>query len=565
MRRRPAGVSVVESPSEPSSSALLAPACLRAPLARRRRPSSPPPAPAPLAMLSRDAALAALSRGSEGSVLLRRVRVPRACLSDEALRAAADAEGVVTCDVGISRGLVSVARLAAPPGSGSDAEAGHDATLDARGAMLWPAFVDAHTHLCKTHAVPRCRNPSGSINDALACEVTDQPRWSSPDVGAGRDIERRMDFALRSCLHHGTRAVRTHLDGVNAEDEALRSLVYAAFDAARAKYAPLGIALQGVANLYLPLYAALPEMAARHADDAAKHEGVVLGAYCGDVSASPPGETARAFDALFALAEARSLDVDLHVDENNNPAGCGVEELCGALERARARGYAGIVTLGHVTSLSLQPPETQRGVIARLASLAPLAVVCNPFTNLGLQDRRGTDPPVGVAIDRAAPRTPLWRGLTLLQELRAAGVTVAAASDNVRDWWHPYGDYDCLAVWREAVLAGHLDTAPSEGDWADAVCGAAASAMGLSGAERGVIEVGARADLVLFPNARRCSELLARPHGDRVAIRGGDAIDHPLPTFDELDDLVEGLELEVDTEQDVLRGATKRTLKSSDE
>ena len=94
--------------------------------------------------------------------------------------------------------------------------------------MLWPAFVDAHTHLCKTHAVPRCRNPSGSINDALACEVTDQPRWSSPDVGAGRDIERRMDFALRSCLHHGTRAVRTHLDGVNAEDEALRSLVYAA-------------------------------------------------------------------------------------------------------------------------------------------------------------------------------------------------------------------------------------------------------------------------------------------------------------------------------------------------
>jgi hypothetical protein len=31
------------------------------------------------------------------------------------------------------------------------------------------------------------------------------------------------------------------------------------------------------------------------------------------------------------------------------------------------------------------------------------------------------------------------------------GVPVAAASDNVRDWWHPYGDYDCLAVWREAV------------------------------------------------------------------------------------------------------------------
>jgi cytosine deaminase len=49
--------------------------------------------------------------------------------------------------------------------------------LCGKGAMLWPAFVDVHTHLCKTHAVPRCRNPSGSINDALACEVADQPRW----------------------------------------------------------------------------------------------------------------------------------------------------------------------------------------------------------------------------------------------------------------------------------------------------------------------------------------------------------------------------------------------------
>ena len=47
-------------------------------------------------------------------------------------------------------------------------------------------------------------------------EVTDQPRWyPHPEVegGDGRDIERRMDFALRSSLHHGTRAVRTHLDG----------------------------------------------------------------------------------------------------------------------------------------------------------------------------------------------------------------------------------------------------------------------------------------------------------------------------------------------------------------
>ena len=223
-------------------------------------------------MLPRQAAIDAL-KGGDGTLVLRRVTVPVACLADESLKAAADAEGAVSCDVTISSGKITDVSIHDPeplPGLGR---------LDARGSMLWPAFVDAHTHLCKTHAVPRCRNPSGSINDALACEVTDQPRWIEPG-----DVERRMDFALRSCLHHGTRAVRTHLDGTNAPEEALRDRIYQVFDAKRAEYATKGIVLQGVANLYLPLYADLPAMAARHAKDAASHPGVVLGAYCGDVS-----------------------------------------------------------------------------------------------------------------------------------------------------------------------------------------------------------------------------------------------------------------------------------------
>ena len=494
-------------------------------------------------MLPRKAAVDAL-KGGEETLVLRRVTVPLACLTDESLRAAADAEGAVSCDVTLAGGTITGVAIHDPtplPGTGR---------LDARGSMLWPAFVDAHTHLCKTHAVPRCRNPSGSINDALACEVTDQPRWIEPG-----DVERRMDFALRSCLHHGTRAVRTHLDGTNASDAAMRQRIYDVFDAKRAEYESRGIVLQGVANLYLPLYADAPEMAARHAADAASHAGVVLGAYCGDVSHGEPGATDAHLDALFALASKHGLDVDLHIDENNNPDCCGVRVLCGALERARERGYDGSVVLGHVTSLALQTAEVQAEVVARLAKLAPVHVVCNPFTNLGLQDRRGTAPPIGKLVARDEPRTPLWRGLTLLQELRAANVPVAAASDNVRDWWHPYGDYDPLQVWREAVAMGHLDTAPSEGAWADLVTAAAADAMGVGG---GVIAVGEPADLVLFPGARRFSELLARPHHDRVVVRRGKATETKLPDFSELDDLVDDRAAVVDTSQEFLRGATKK-------
>ena len=74
----------------------------------------------------------------------------------------------------------------------------------------------------------------------------------------------------------------------------------------------------------------------------------------------------------------------------------------------------------------------------------------------------------------------------------------------------------------------------------------------------GVIAVGEPADLVLFPGARRFSELLARPHHDRVVVRRGKATETKLPDFSELDDLVDGREAVVDTSQDILRGATKK-------
>ena len=493
-------------------------------------------------MLPRKAAVDAL-KGGEETLVLRRVTVPLACLTDESLRAAADAEGAVSCDVTLAGGTITGVAIHDPaplPGTGR---------LDARGSMLWPAFVDAHTHLCKTHAVPRCRNPSGSINDALACEVTDQPRWIEPG-----DVERRMDFgaAFVPPPRHARRAHpprRHQRTGRGHEAEDIRRLRRQARRVRIARDRPAG-----GGELPPRCTRTSRRWAARHAADAASHAGVVLGAYCGDVSHGEPGATDAHLDALFALASKHGLDVDLHIDENNNPDCCGVRVLCGALERARERGYDGSVVLGHVTSLALQTAEVQAEVVARLAKLAPVHVVCNPFTNLGLQDRRGTAPPIGKLVARDEPRTPLWRGLTLLQELRAANVPVAAASDNVRDWWHPYGDYDPLQVWREAVAMGHLDTAPSEGSWADLVT-AAADAMGVGG---GVIAVGEPADLVLFPGARRFSELLARPHPDRVVVRRGKATEASLPDFSELDDLVDDRAAVVDTSQDILRGATKK-------
>jgi len=52
------------------------------------------------------------------------------------------------------------------------------------------------------------------------------------------------------------------------------------------------------------------------------------------------------------------------------------------------------------------------------------------------------------------------------------------------------------------------------------------------------VRPGDPADLVLFPGARRASELLARPQPDRIVLRGGRVQFSRLPDYRELDDLV---------------------------
>jgi cytosine deaminase len=86
--------------------------------------------------------------------------------------------------------------------------------VDMGGAMVFPAFVDMHTHLDKGHIWPRSPNPDGTFMGALTTVRADRAaRWSAEDVRP------RMDFALRCAYAHGTRAIRTHLDSIPPQDD----------------------------------------------------------------------------------------------------------------------------------------------------------------------------------------------------------------------------------------------------------------------------------------------------------------------------------------------------------
>ncbi|HWY80956.1 MAG TPA: amidohydrolase family protein, partial [Roseiarcus sp.] len=225
----------------------------------------------------------------------------------------------------------------------------------------------------------------------------------------------------------------------------------------------------------------------------------------------------QGLSVLFELAERKGWELDFHVDESSDPAARSLKVIA---DVAVERRFARPILVGHCCSLALQDDDERQRTIDAVTR-AGLSVVSLPMCNMFLQDRR-------------TGRTPRWRGVTALHELKHAGVNVMIASDNTRDPFYPYGDLDMMEVWREGVRILHLDYPFA--DWAPAVCAAPARAMGL---DLGELRPGHAADMIVT-QARDFTELLARPQSDRIVVRNGEASNAKPPDYAELDAL-EGL------------------------
>ena len=59
--------------------------------------------------------------------------------------------------------------------------------------------------------------------------------------------------------------------------------------------------------------------------------------------------------------------------------------------------------------------------------------------------------------DRSDGRTPRWRGVAPVHEMRHRGIPVAIAGGNCRDPFYAYGDHDMVDTFRHAVRILHLD------------------------------------------------------------------------------------------------------------
>jgi cytosine/creatinine deaminase len=378
------------------------------------------------------------------------------------------------------------------------------AAVDLKSALIWPCFVDMHTHLDKGHIWPRSPNPDGTFESALETVQQDrQQRWRAADV------YRRMEFGLKCSYAHGTQAIRTHLDAFDEQGE----ISFGVFRQLQQEWTNK-ILLQAVSLVSLDYF--VGPKGEKLADLVAESEGILGGV------AFMNAEIVQQIDRIFELAKERDLDLDFHTDESLDPSDITLRYVA---EAAIRHQFAGRVTCGHCCSLSVQSDEEIGKTIAAVKA-ANVAVVSLPMCNLYLQDRQSQN-------QRTPQRTPRNRGVTILHELKAAGVPVVLASDNCRDPFFAYGDHDALETFTQSVRIAQLDHPIA--NWPQTMTAVPAQIMGLQGV--GQIGEGSAADLVIF-KARNFNELMARRQSDRIVIRRGQQIDTRLPDYAELDDLM---------------------------
>lgn len=331
-------------------------------------------------------------------------------------------------------------------------------TIDLKGRLVVPGLVDAHQHLDKTRTLRAVKNPQGTLEGAIA----EFARYAATMSAA--DIMPRAERTLAACLERGTVAIRSHanvdpqarLRGV----EALVELRSRWRERLRLQVAPF--LTGGATRVGVPAREWL-------------EEAIRLG---GDVVSANPTHAERPaelLDMLFDVAERYGKPIDVHLDEHLDAARTTFHLL---IERTRAHAMAGKVVASHCSALSALEPNEAARVVDGFAA-AGIGVVTLPAANLFLQGRSAT---------RLAPR-----GLTRVSALQAAGVTVAAGSDNIQDPFVPTGSGDLLEIARWALLAGHLGSNDLPRAY-EMITSAPAQLLGF---EDYGVRVGARADLLI--------------------------------------------------------------------
>ena len=288
------------------------------------------------------------------------------------------------------------------------------------GRAVTPGLVDAHIHLDKALLAERAPSREGSLAEALRVTAAEKRRFTREDIQAR--ARRVLDMAVRQ----GSTAMRSHAE----VDPIVGLMGFEALAALKREYAPAidlqlcAFAQEGI--LQAPGTEALLREALRAGAD------VVGGVPYNDTDAH------RHIDIVFDLAAEFGVDADFHTDFFDEPQHLHARYIA---EQTVRRGWQGRVALGHMSEMAALPPDEQES-LARLLAAAGVAVIILPATDLYLMGRKDV--------------RSVRRGLAPARRLLGAGVTVAAATNNVQNAFTPFGTAGLPLMGYLLGVAGHL-------------------------------------------------------------------------------------------------------------
>lgn len=350
-----------------------------------------------------------------------------------------------------------------------------DDVVDLEGHLLLPAAVEPHAHLDKAFLAEREPNETGDLAGAIDAMIRLSGRLGQDDI-----VE-RAERAARLMAANGYVAVRTHADATI--HNGITNV---------AAMAEVRDRVSEVIDVEIVALAGSPVTGRAGAEHRALlREALAAGADLvgGCPHLEPDREIEAATDVLLEIAAEASVGADLHTDETLDPSVMGLEYLA----RQVLAGFGHGVTASHCVSLG-QRDRAEQERIADLVAEAGIGVVTLPQTNLWLGGR---------------DRQPVPRGLTAVEALRRAGVTVSAGADNLQDPFNPMGRACPFETASLMVLAAHDRPQIA---W-DAVSGAARRVLGLPAV---TIRPGSPADLLAVPAASLRQAIAEGPSGRRV-------------------------------------------------
>lgn len=295
--------------------------------------------------------------------------------------------------------------------------------IDAAGALVTPAFVEPHFHLENALLWDGVLNQSGTLEEAIRL-YSGVKRDLAPD-----DIMRRASIVLHDAITHGVLWIRNHVD----IDQVAQLHILQAILAVRERFKDV-IDVQVIA---FPQHGMATDPAIVDLMWAAMDAGADL------VGGMPHGEpdmdaAARQIEIAFEIARHYDADIDMHIDETDDPYWHSLEPLA---DLTIANGYQGRVTAGHCCSMHGWDDAMASRIIDKVKA-ADVHVVTNAPINLHLQGRHDTH--------------PVRRGIARVKELLEAGVNVTCGQDDLQNMFYPYGRMDPLEVALITAHAAHL-------------------------------------------------------------------------------------------------------------